>query len=389
MKVLIADDDRIGLEMLARQLTGLGYEVVAADDGQHAWESFQRGGFSIVITDWLMPGMDGIELLSRIRSVASSQYVYCILLTAKGQLSDLIQGMEAGADDFLTKPFDPHELRVRLTAGRRIIELERKLNGHIARMRNDLQNAARIQRSLLPAGLLDFPNIRFASTYRPCDELGGDILNVVPLDDERVALYLLDVSGHGISAALLSVALSRLLTTATNASSVIRDKLDAPGEYRIVPPAEVLSRLNDRFCQDLEEGRFFTMLYGVLHLCTGQLRYASGGHNPALLLGCDGSVRQLESTGPLIGVVDNAVYEQATVQLRPRDRLFVYSDGIIEACDAKGVQFGLERLIELTKRHATAPIQTVLDRLVAQVEEWSVPHGLDDDVSCLFAEAVE
>jgi sigma-B regulation protein RsbU (phosphoserine phosphatase) len=390
LEVLIVDDDQIAREMLARQLSAWGYQVALAHDGRDAWEKFQAGHFSLVISDWHMPGLDGLELLGRVRSAPAAQYVYCILLTVRSQLDDLIQGMEAGADDFLTKPFEPAELRVRLQAGRRIIELERRLRQANRRMTQDLKTAARIQQSLLPARIPPFAGGRFAWGYRPCDELGGDILNVLPLSDEKVALYLLDVSGHGVSAALLSVALSRLLTTATNSSSLIREKSNGePDAYRIVPPAEVLARLNERFLQDLEGEKFFTILYGILDLSSHELCYASGGHLPALVLSPGGQVKTLASTGPLVGVIDGATFDECHVRLGPRDRLLVYSDGITEAVNAAGQQFGLERLIEVVQAMPSDTIQESIDSLMRRIEEWAHPLGLRDDVSCLAAEAVK
>jgi sigma-B regulation protein RsbU (phosphoserine phosphatase) len=387
MKVLLADDDRIAVEMLKRQLEDLGYEVVCAMDGKEAMQQFQSQPFSIVISDWMMPEMDGLELLRNIRRSAS-QYVYFILLTVKDRLDELVQGMEAGADDFLTKPPDPNELRVRLAAGKRIIELERRLSDSNSRMQRELQAAARIQRSLLPSKS-DFKRNRFAWKYSPCYELGGDILNVISLGQHKVAFYVLDVAGKGVSAALLSVALSRLLTTATNASSIIRDRIDSSEHYRIVEPSEVLTRLNDRFCGDLVDGQFFTMMYGVLDLHTRQFTYASGGHDPALLLSGDGSVRKLGSTGPIVGILDDQIYEQITVDMKPRDRLLVYSDGITDAINSDGDQFGIDRLIEFVRLRSVEPVQTLLDTLVKFVEDWSNPHVIQDDVSCLLAEAVE
>lgn len=389
MKVLIVDDDRIALEMLQRQLSGWGYNVTTASDGSEAWSLFQNDDFSLVISDWQMPNMGGLDLLGRIRSSQPSQYVYCILLTVRSKLDDLVEGMDAGADDFLSKPFEPNELRVRLNAGKRIIDLERKLSSSNARMKRELDSAASIQRSLLPARLPRLETSRFAWNYKPCDELGGDILNVIPLDQDYVAFYLLDVAGHGVSAALLSVALSRLLTTATNSSSLVRDRIESPPGYRIVPPCEVLARLNHRFYVDLKGEQFFTIMYGVLNLDTLSLCYASGGHNPSLLLRHDGTVRKLASTGPIVGVFSDAQFEQTEVQMRHLDRLFVYSDGVTEAENSQGEQFGLERLIKLAQQGDTGSVQDTLDVLFRRIEDWTHPAGCQDDVSCLAAEALD
>lgn len=387
MNVLLVDDDRIGLELLARQLTEWGFQVTTAKDGSEAWQKFGERDYSVVISDWLMPGVDGLELLGRIRKAETDQYVYCILLTVRSQLDDLIQGMEAGADDFLSKPFEPRELRVRLRAAQRIIDLERSLSRANRRMRDELNTAARIQRSLLPLRSPSVMGGSFAWGYKPCDELGGDILNVVPLGDGQVALYLLDVSGHGVSAALLSVALSRLLTTAANASTLVREKREeAPAGYRVVPPGEVLARLNEQFCRDLAGERFFTIIYGILDLPTRRLRYASGGHNPALVLGAGGAVKKLAATGPVLGILEDAAFDECELQLAPTDRLLVYSDGITEAANAAGQPFGVERLIAAVE--GTRSIQDSLDMLMHRVEQWAQPAGLQDDVSCLAAETI-
>ncbi|MGH7287277.1 MAG: response regulator [Myxococcota bacterium] len=127
MKVLIADDDPISRKLLQSYLQKWGCEVTAAENGVEAWSAFQRDEFPVVITDWMMPELDGVELVRRIRAGPRPGYVYVILLTGKGQKEDLVSGMEAGADDFLTKPFDRDELRVRLRAGERIVALEQQV----------------------------------------------------------------------------------------------------------------------------------------------------------------------------------------------------------------------------------------------------------------------
>src|SRR5262245_34656683 len=196
MKVLIAEDDPISLEVLQSYLERWGHEVVAAEDGAAAWRLFEADDISLVITDWMMPAMDGLELVRRIRAAPRPGYVYVILLTAKSRKEDIVRGMEAGADDFLVKPFDREELRVRLRAGERIVMLEQDLarrneelltaNRH---MKQNLDAAARVQRALLPAALPERQDVAFAWTFKPCEELAGDIFGVVPLDDRHVALY--------------------------------------------------------------------------------------------------------------------------------------------------------------------------------------------------------
>ena len=185
MKVLIADDDPISRKLLQSYLQKWGCEVTTAENGAEAWACFQRDEFPIVITDWMMPELDGLELLRRIRSGPRPGYVYLILLTAKGQKEDLVAGMDAGADDFLTKPFDRDELRVRLRAGERIVELEQQVRA-AARLRGAAPGLERslsegieelqgLCRDLLGGGLVERVARRLeqslAELQRACDGL--------------------------------------------------------------------------------------------------------------------------------------------------------------------------------------------------------------------------
>jgi two-component system, NtrC family, sensor kinase len=127
MRVLLAEDEAVSRRLLQSYLEKWGHEVVATESGAEAWDLFQQADFQLVMTDWMMPEMDGLELIRRIRAARRPAYVYAILLTARSHKEDLVKGMEAGADDFVAKPFDRDELRVRIRAGERIVQLERDL----------------------------------------------------------------------------------------------------------------------------------------------------------------------------------------------------------------------------------------------------------------------
>jgi sigma-B regulation protein RsbU (phosphoserine phosphatase) len=151
------------------------------------------------------------------------------------------------------------------------------------------------------------------------------------------------------------------------------------------PPGEVLAR-NEQFCRDLAGERFFTIIYGILDLPTRRLCYASGGHNPALVLSAGGAVKKLASTGPVLGVLEDASFDECELQLAPHDRLLVYSDGITEASNAAGQQFGIDRIVAAVEGGRS--IQDSLDVLMDRVEQWAQPAGLEDDASCLAAETL-
>jgi len=395
MKVLIAEDDPISRTVLRKTLERWGHEVLAAPDGDQAWAAFQHEAFPVVISDWMMPGIDGLELVRRIRHHNQNGYVYTILLTARSQKEDIVAGMEAGADDFVTKPFDAGELHARLRAGERILNLEhslasrnRQLEAANDRMQHDLQAAAQIQNSLLPQRLPAIPGLDFAWAFRPCDELAGDILNILRLDETHLALYILDVSNHGVPAALLAVTLSRLLTPLMYQSHLLKEPCDNNGKgYRIVPPSEVGSQLNRQFPMDPVNGQYFTLLYGVLDLTTRQFTYVQAGHpGPVLREAATSRSAVLEGKGLPIGFVEDTNYLEWRRSLAVKDRLYLYSDGVPEACNPAGEQFGEARFLEAIEASALAPLKESLALIEKRLGDWCGTAGFRDDVSLLAME---
>ena len=218
-RILIAEDDEASRIYLQRVLEKSGYDVVAAEDGLTALDMFEKEDIRLVITDWIMPRMAGLELCKAIREKATEGYVFIIMVTAKDRKNDIVEAIDAGSDDYVTKPYDKGELLARVRAGLRIIHLEQELsekNQELFRanttMKNDLMAAGRVQKSFLPKISPQIAGLDFSWFFKPCDMVGGDTFNCFALDSEHIAIYVLDVSGHGVPAALLSVMLSRVLT---------------------------------------------------------------------------------------------------------------------------------------------------------------------------------
>ncbi len=222
------------------------------------------------------------------------------------------------------------------------------------RMSRDLAAAAKIQRTFLPAAAPAVPGAELAWCYRPCEELAGDGLNVIPLGGGQVGLYVLDVSGHGVAAALLSVTLRRLLAPPAEPSSILTRGGDAGGPPDVTPPAEVAARLNRLFPFDSATEQFATLVYGILDAATGEFRYVSAGHPGPVHLPAGGDPVILASRGSMIGLADDA-YEERSVRLGAGDRLYLYSDGVTEAMDPAGEQFGDARLLGAIGRTSPGP----------------------------------
>ena len=256
------------------------------------------------------------------------------------------------------------------------------------RMERDLRAAARIQKALLPRGEPGVPRARFAWHYRPCEQLAGDGLNVFALDDRHAALYVFDVSGHGVVSALLSVTLSRLLSPPSDHSSVLRPDANAGGPAPTdgpMPPVEVAGRLNRMFPFDESTEQYFTLLYGVLDAADGVFRYVSAGHPGVAHLPAGGPGRIIETRSFPIGLAQQP-YQEHTLALAPGDRIYLYSDGIPEATDSGDGIFGGHRLVDALDLARGETLERSVDALLDELDRWVGPAGPRDDVSLVAAE---
>lgn len=386
-RILIADDDQLSRFKLENDLKKWGHEVVVAEDGEEAWRKFQEGEFSIVITDWMMPKVDGLELVRRIRGAENSDYVYVIMLTAKTEMHDIVSGMGAGADDFLSKPFHRDELQVRLRAGQRITRLNRELNDTNRRLRRSLEAAAEIRQSFLPAETPEFPGFNFAWHHHAHVELGGDMLNMVPLNADRLGMYVLDISGVGVPAALLATLLNRALAPAADSTSILVERTGSSGA-RVLDPDEVAQQLNRQFGGDPEARQYFTLVYGVLNRITHEFRFTSAGHLPILYQPANGSPQMIDALGFPIGMgVEGIEFSQQSVVLSKGERLLLYSDGVPDTMNPDGEVYGAARLLESVSRLRQTPLAEMLGALVAEIDEWRGGAAENDDRSILAVEA--
>lgn len=273
---------------------------------------------------------------------------------------------------------------------RAAVELQRakeQLESANLRMQQDLEKAAGIQRALLPERLPEFGGVRFAWAFRPCQELAGDTLNVVRLDEHRLGLYVLDVSGHGVPAALLSVALTHWLTPTPGRSFLFRRRTAAGGVgYEVASPVEVVERLNRKFPMEARSPQYFTMLYGVLDTRSLELRYVTAGNPPPVHVPRDSRAMALEARGFPVGMVTDPGYSEHVLRLEPGDRLYWYTDGLTEAADGDGRELGVEGLVTELEGARGLPLSESVAAAVAGAERWTGSESFDDDVSVLALE---
>lgn len=253
-------------------------------------------------------------------------------------------------------------------------------------MKRDLEAAARVQQLLLPLSLPTVPGVRFGWACRPCRELAGDSLNVLPLDDHTVGLYILDVSGHGVAAALLSVTLAHLLAPSPERSVLYKTATTDRGCCEVASPAQVVTEMNRQFPLDPRSPQYFTMFYGVLDTRTHALRYVLAGHPGPIYLPHHGSSVGLEQGGLPAGLFPAANYREQVLELRPGDRLYLYTDGIIDAENPAEEWFGADRLTALLEGSRRLALEESVTAVTAAVEDWSGSRALQDDASMLALE---
>ena len=257
------------------------------------------------------------------------------------------------------------------------------------RMKTDLETAARVQRSLLPETLPQLEGLNIAWAFRPCDELAGDFLNVIPLDEHHVALYVVDVTGHGVAASLLSVTIARMLTQRVSTSSLLIRRSKGKSVPKVVAPIEVARELNRRFPMEEQNNLCFTILYGIVDLKTLKFRFVSAGHDPLVYLPAAGAASMVEGEGMTIGWVEEPEFTEKCIQLKRGDRLYLYSDGVPEAMNEKLEQFTAEQMLNVITECRSHSLDKSVSSLRDAVLVWCGDRGPIDDVSVLALEVTK
>jgi sigma-B regulation protein RsbU (phosphoserine phosphatase) len=373
--LLVADDDASNREMLARRLQRQGYRVSLASSGLEVLRLVRAQKFDLVLLDMIMPGLDGYQVLTRMKSDPALADVPVIILSSLDQENNVARCIEAGAEDYVGKPFNSVFLRARIGVcleRKHLRDQERQTFEALKRSQkilcDELGEAAAYVRSLLPPPLLDGP-VRADWRFLPSTQLGGDAFGYHWLDERHFAVFVLDVCGHGVGAALLSVSVMNVLR---NQSMPNVDFAD---------PAAVLAALNQSFSMERQNNMFFTLWYGVVSPATRELTFACGGHPPAVVLNpVEASPVLLRAPGAIIGGFPEAKYEIGRHTLKQGSRLYVFSDGVYELARAGGATVQLEEFIAELGKPAVA---SKLDEIMAWAAGIRGGSGFEDDVSFL------
>jgi sigma-B regulation protein RsbU (phosphoserine phosphatase) len=381
-RILVVDDNEMNRDLLARRLERLGFTVDTADGGHSGLEKILSGDYQLVMLDIMMPDIDGLTVLKKTREVYSKTELPVIMATARDEGSDVAEALSLGANDYVTKPLDFKVVRARVENVLGYAQAVSELRQTNDRMNRDLEAAARVQASLLPNKPIDIEGAEFIWQYRPCDELAGDGLNLFKRDNEHVAMYVMDVSGHGVASALLSVSVTHHL------SQMIRQKEAA--EYggtsgaNITSPAWLARNLNTLFPMESVGRHYFTFLYGVLNVKTRTFRFVSAGSAGPLVIHADGSSDVHDVPAVPIGMFPDSEYEDTLIELQAGDRLYLHTDGLYEERNPESrEQFGRDRMRNALCSASGEPFGTSLDGLFQSITDWRGSEALSDDIAVL------
>ena len=398
-QILVVDDSRLQRRILTASLTRWGFDVIQAASGEAALEICREQHPDIILSDWMMPGMSGLEFCTAFRALSKDNYAYFILLTSKSDKTDVAEGLDSGADDFLTKPVNSHELRARITAGERILDMQRALSASNRLMGEtltelqrvydsldkDLQEARDLQQSLVRERFRAFDQGSLSLMLRSSGHVGGDLVGFFPINDHELGLFGIDVSGHGISSALMTARLAGYLSAATPDHNIA---LQRGPDGRTVSrcPATVIAELNDLVLTEMETEHYFTLILAVVNLTTGGVVVSQAGHPHPVVQRANGTVEQGGPGGFPVGLIFGMTYDRFELHLSGGDRLLMLSDGVTECPDPAGEMLGEGGLASIMGRLSNLHDTALLEALIWELGRFAGTDEFPDDVSGLLFE---
>ena len=379
--ILLVDDEKLVRMVAKRRLKTLNHRLLEAENGREALAILEREKVDLVLSDWMMPDLDGPGLCEAIKKDDRLKSIHFILMTALDQPAQIAEGLSRGADDFLPKSASDQEILARVGAGLRarqlFLDLEdsyRLITEKQAQLDIELNSASDFVRSLLPKPGAVAPGIHLAWEFLPSSQLGGDLFQVAPWGNDHLGIMVLDMSGHGTGPALRAVSLAMWFKGDHIAKS-----------FPDYDPGKIVTRLNAENPMT-ENGEYFTIWVGVLQLSTRVLRYASAGHPGSILVRNEGSSVVLGGKTWPTGFSPDEIYSTESIRLVEKDRLYLFSDGIYEVENAENEIWGRERLQTAMEGVYKRPMKLGLKSLIHDSRTWQVDGIFGDDVALVGLE---
>jgi sigma-B regulation protein RsbU (phosphoserine phosphatase) len=382
--ILLVDDEKIVRMVAKRRLSKLNHRMLEAENGKNALEILAREKVDLILSDWMMPELDGPGLCKAIKKDDRFRSIHFILMTALDQPAQIAEGLSRGADDFLPKSASDQEILARVVAGLRVRQLFLDLEESyklITEKQNqldtELNSASEFVRSLLPVPGDVASGIRLAWEFLPSSQLGGDLFQVARWGEDHLGIMVLDMSGHGTGPALRAVSLAMWFKGEHIAQA-----------FPDFDPGEMVTRLNAQNPMT-DQGDYFTIWVGVLQLSTRILRFASAGHPGSILVRKDAPSVVLGAKTLPTGFSPDEIYQTDSITLADKDRLYLFSDGIYEVINAENEIWGRHRLQTALEGVRKRPMKLGLKSLIHSSRSWQVDGIFGDDVALIGLELDE
>jgi sigma-B regulation protein RsbU (phosphoserine phosphatase) len=367
--ILVVDDSPVNLRLIVRTLEGRGYRLLAAKSARAALDIARQVHPDLILLDVMMPEMDGFEVCRALKADPDTRDAIVMFLSALGEVTDKVTGLELGASDYITKPIQAEEVIARVANHVTRQQLEREVRRNRDRLEHELTRAGQMQRLILPSTLPSECGISFAAYYQTSLYAGGDYYDVITLPSDQLGVIVADVSGHGAPSAIVM--------------AMIRAAVHAfPGFA--CEPAEMVRYLNRHFEFLWETPMFATALSALVEPRASRMTIACAGHPPPLLLR-NGRVSAVEvkATLPVL-MMDLQNVPMTTLMLEPGDRILFYTDGVSERHDPDDEMYDLPRFMAAIERTAHLPPQEQVTAIMADVDGFARNREPDDDQTLLL-----
>lgn len=366
--ILIIEDDSAIRKGLAVAFKEEGCEILTANDGEEGYWAARSGKADLIILDLMLPGKSGGEICRDLRREGIA--VPILMLTAKSREAERVEGLELGADDYLTKPFSIRELLVRAKILLKRSADLKEAAGRAGQFSDDLEMARRVQQNLFPQKLPDLLGWEFAGTCCPAQTVGGDYYDLFEVVPGKVLFALGDVSGKGLGASILMAGVhafvrSRALVSLDN-------------------PRRLILELNRHLLSSSPAESFVTLFLGILDIASGDLQYVNCAHPAPLLMRTEGKqIVELGQGGTVLGIFEDYPCHTGTSRLDRGDRLVLFSDGLTEAENQEGDQFGESGIMKILQNDSKKNAVALLDLMLASLSDFRAWREQSDDISLM------
>lgn len=392
-KILVVEDNTVNLKLLSQMLEKSGFEILTAQNGEQACKIAETENPDIILLDVMMPVMDGFSVCEWLKNNRDTADIPVVFLTAKTDPVDKVRGLSLGAMDYITKPFDAVEVVARVNTHLRFMRLRRQLiqkNDQLEKaysqlresneiINKDIKAAGRVQRQLLPHDISDIGSLKVAWKFVPSSHVAGDIFNIMPLDDSHVAMYIIDVSGHGVQAAMLAVLIHNFFRLGMDGRSLKEKAGQQLTVETLLEPEQVAKALNDNFPMETYDA-YFTGIYGVLNTNTFEFKVVNAGHPAPLIIHKNKSVEFLNNADIPIGILADSEYKANSYKLNSGDTLILYTDGLYELSVKEGLLMTKEVMAKFINEF-DGDLNSKFENVVDGILKMGINSEFEDDVS--------